>query len=319
MIVIEKLDDLEIETINHMKVELEKFINKEFANTLNLSRLDYLYFPNDFDEAVLKFQIEQDVSERGSTQNEMGTAFGKTMEVEIDGVLKDRIFLRKEILYALFGANDSLRQTALNTIHHELCHVHEHSDLEAMAEFYLDLNKTLNTLDGILNTHAMNVFSEYIVPKMAVSSKNLNEIIDVEFLEQIITYTSDNLIKSVEEFKAGKIDSLNLFGQLQLKTSHFLKVLSTIIGELDGKYELREISSEDKEQLETLLCKYFSKHQLETQWLSLINALRLLGVSYPNWKSVKDIEVLKDCIKKTWDFYGIYLIEDEYGLRIQTD
>lgn len=77
-----------------MKEHVE-IIVEWLSKGLDLSRLDYIYFPNDFDKAILEFQIEQGISERGVTNNAMGTTFGKTIELEVNGELKDRIFLRK--------------------------------------------------------------------------------------------------------------------------------------------------------------------------------------------------------------------------------
>ncbi|PGE94286.1 hypothetical protein COM61_32545, partial [Bacillus toyonensis] len=132
---------------------------------LDLSRLDFIYFPNDFDKAILEFQIEQGISERGVTNNAMGTTFGKTIELEVNGELKDRIFLRKEILLQLLLGEGYAQKLSLNTLHHELCHVHDNNDLAKMFDFQAELDMESDTIYSVLNAHAMNIFSEYIVPK----------------------------------------------------------------------------------------------------------------------------------------------------------
>ena len=308
MIVIDKLDGIEENIIVQMKEELEKLITESFSRVLNLSRLDFLYFPNDFDKAVLEFQIEQGMSERGSTNNAMGTAFGKTMEVEINGELKDRIFLRKEILLHLFFGDENTQTLSLNTIHHELCHVHEHNDLENMVKFQAELDLESNTLDSVLNAHAMNLFSEYVVPKMAVTTKDKNNIVNTDFLTGIISYTQEEVKKDIEKYQNGELETLNFFGELQLKTSHLLKVFSTTIGELDGIAKETALISEQQ------LDSFISNYQISDCWFSLKSALRKLNKTYPNWKQVADIEPLKDCILQTWNTYGVY--PDEYGIRI---
>lgn len=311
MIVIEKLDGIEEDLIERMKESLEKLIIERFSKILNLSRLDFLYFPNDFDKAVLEFQIEQGVSEIGLTNNAMGTAFGKTMEVEVNGELKDRIFLRKELLLHLFFGDVNTQMLSLNTIHHELCHVHDNNDLANMEEFQAELDIESNTIYSVLNAHAMNLFSEYIVPKMAVTTKNPNNIIDEDFFTHIISYTQKEVKKDIEKYLDGEIDTLNFFGELQLKTSHLLKVFSTTIGELDGI--TKETALINEQQLDS----FISNYQISDCWFSLKSALRKLNETYPNWKQVADIEPLKDCILKTWNTYGVY--PDEYGIRILKD
>ncbi|MCM3388161.1 hypothetical protein [Ureibacillus chungkukjangi] len=308
MIVIDKLDGIDESIIEQMKEGLEKLIIESFAKVLNLSRLDYLYFPNDFDKAVIDFQVEQNMAERGSTNNEMGTAFGKTMEVDVNGQLKDRVFLRKEILLHLFFGEDNTKSISLNTIHHELCHVQEHYDLANMVEFQEELDVESPTLDSVLNAHAMNIFSEYIVPKMAVSTKGIDNIIKPEFIEDILNYTQEEIDRVIESHENEELIIYKLFGEVQLKTSHLLKVLSTTLGELDG------IEIETALIIEKQLDSLISNYNLNHCWLSLKSALRGLNETYPNWKKVEEIEPLKDCILETWNVYGIY--PEKRGIKI---
>ncbi|VDG98852.1 Uncharacterised protein [Lysinibacillus sphaericus] len=308
MIVIDKLDGIEEYALEQMKEGLERLVSESFCKVLNLSRLDYLYFPNDFDKAVLEFQIEQGMSERGSTNNAMGTAFGKTMEVEIDGELKDRVFLRKEILLHLFYGEEDNQTLSMNTIHHELCHVHEHNDLENMVQFQKELDVESNNLDSVLNAHAMNLFSEYVVPKMAVPTKNQDTIVDTSYLAEIIDFTQKEMKKEIDEFHNGELDALEVFGKLQLKTSHLLKVLSTVIGEIDG------IAKETAIIYEQDLDSFIGSYHISECYLALKSALRELNITYPNWKQVTDIQPLKNCILQTWNKYNVY--PTKYGIRI---
>ncbi|MEI5887883.1 hypothetical protein ACS2QU_27520 [Bacillus cereus group sp. Bce005] len=307
MIVIDKLDGIEEYVIKQMK-EVVEMIVERFSKVLNLSRLDFLYFPNDFDKAVMKFQIEQSISERGFTKNAMGTAFGKTMEVEVNGELKDRIFLRKELLLHLVFGDKNTQTLSLNIIHHELCHVHDNNDLANMEDFQAELDIESNTIDSVLNVHAMNLFSEYIVPKMAATTKDPNNIINIDFLTEIISYTQEEVKKDIEKYQNGEIDTLNFFWELQLKTSHLLKVFSTTIGEVDGS--IKETVLIYEQQLDS----FISNYQISDCWFLLKSSLRKLDKTYPNWKQVADIEPLKDCILKTWNTYGVY--PDQYGIKI---
>ncbi|ADH10046.1 hypothetical protein ABR780_19055 [Bacillus cereus] len=307
MIVIDKLDEIEEEYTEKMKEHVE-IIVEWLSKGLDLSRLDYIYFPNDFDKAILEFQIEQGISERGVTNNAMGTTFGKTIELEVNGELKDRIFLRKEILLQLLLGEGYAQKLSLNTLHHELCHVHDNNDLAKMFDFQAELDMESDTIYSVLNAHAMNIFSEYIVPKMAVTTKDPNTIIDTNFLADIISYTQKEVKKDIEKYQNGEINIYNFFGELQLKTSHLLKVFSTIIGELDGITKETELINEQ------LLDSFISNYQISDCWFSLKSALRGLNKTYPNWTQVAEIEPLKKCILKTWNTYGVY--PDVYGIKI---
>lgn len=307
MIVIDKLDDIEENYTEKMKEHVE-IIVEWLSKGLDLSRLDFICFPNDFDKAILEFQIEQGISERGVTNNVMGTTFGKTIELEVNGELKDRIFLRKEILLQLLLGEGYAQKLSLNTLHHELCHVHDNNSLAKMFDFQAELDMESDTIYSVLNAHAMNIFSEYIVPKMAVTTKDPNTIIDTNFLADIISYTQKEVKKDIEKYQNGEINIFDFLGELQLKTSHLLKVFSTIIGELDGITKETELINEQ------LLDSFISNYQINDCWLSLKSALRELNKTYPNWTQVAEIEPLKKCILKTWNTYGVY--PDEYGIKI---
>ncbi|WP_241657794.1 hypothetical protein [Anaerobacillus alkaliphilus] len=94
-----------------------------------------------------------------------------------------------------------------------------------MEEFKAELYIESNTIDSVLNAHAMNLFSEYIVPKMAVTTKDPYNIIDKDFLTDIISYIQEEVKKDIQKYLNGEIDKLIFFGELQLKTSHLLKIL----------------------------------------------------------------------------------------------
>ena len=311
MIIIDNIDEfkeLNDTDIQQIKQFLEILIREKFQPNLNLSRLDSLYFPNDFDKAVIDFQIQQGLSERGATKNEMGTAFGKTFELEVNGEIKDRVFIRKQILWNLILGDNDIQQLSLNILHHELCHVHDNDVLANMKDFHRNLDLESNTIDSVLNCHAMNLFSEYIVPKMAVSTKNQEKIVDYDFLTEIIDYTQEQLNKDIEKFKTGNLKTLNFFHELQLKTSQLLKTFTTIIGELDG------ISRETALYYEQQLDLFMDNYYINECWLNLKTALRKLNKTYPKWTEATDLEPLKDCILQTWNLYGVY--PDESEIRI---
>ncbi|WP_042353063.1 hypothetical protein [Bacillus massiliigorillae] len=309
MIVIEKLDDYNEELLEQMRLEIERYINDNFAKSLNLTRLDCLYFPNDFDKAILDFQIAHGLEERGYTNNEMGTAFGKTMQLMVDGDEKDRIFIRKEILIALFLGDDEGKQLSLNLIHHELCHVHENHDLASMTGFQKEMEEDNEGLNHVLNLHAMNIFSEYVVPKMAVTTKAIQKIVNVDFLIEIIEYTKNNMDNQIQKFEDGEIEILAVFGSVQLTGGHLMKVLATLIGELEG---LNKNFSEVEEQIDLFMDQYY----IGEIWSELKNALRTLDSTYPNWDSLNVLEPLKEVILKMWNCLRVYPTRDEINILI---
>ncbi|WP_226670307.1 hypothetical protein [Metabacillus litoralis] len=57
--------------------------------------------------------------------------------------------------------------------------------------------------------------------------------------------------KDIEKYQNGELETLNFFRELQLKTSHLLKVFSTTIGELDGI--AKDMASINERQLDSFI------------------------------------------------------------------
>lgn len=51
---------------------------------------------------------------------------------------------------------------------------YDNNDLANMEDFQAELDIESNTIYSVLNAHAMDLFSEYTVPKMAVTTKIIN-------------------------------------------------------------------------------------------------------------------------------------------------
>jgi len=112
-IIIEQLEGFDELTLQKMTEAFEEFVEKQLSPGLNLSRLDCIYIPNDFKEAIFSFQIAHNKDERGYTDNEMGTAFGKVIDFLDNGIEKDRIFLHKNLFLHVFGEDEKLKQLSL--------------------------------------------------------------------------------------------------------------------------------------------------------------------------------------------------------------
>lgn len=204
---------------------------------------------------------------------------------------------------------DNLRQIAINVIHHELCHVHERHDLTNMIEFQKELEEDKEGLNYVLNLHAMNIFSEYVVPKMAVTTKAINSILNVNYLIEIIEYSKKKMDEEIIRYQDGEIELIEVFYSVQLISGHLMKVLSTLIGELDG---LKVDPVKVNEQLNLFMSNYY----IGAIWIEFKQALRELDSAYPNWKTLSVIMPLKEVIMKVWNCLGVYPRDTKYGLEI---
>lgn len=135
MILIEEMNELTKEQIKSATLELQRLVETHLGIDLDLTRLDTVYFPNDFHQSIIDFQIKHDLQERGATNNELVSAHGKTITFEVNYIEKDRIFIHKNILLSLFDDTSSMFPISINLIHHELCHVHDNHLLSSMTKF----------------------------------------------------------------------------------------------------------------------------------------------------------------------------------------
>lgn len=309
MLIIEKLEELDKDEIEELRLVAEQFIKENLIENLDLQRLDCIYVPNDFDQAILNFQIENGLVERGSTNNELGTAFGKTIDYKLNGTIKDRIFIRKEIFIALFIEDSKTLQLAINTIHHELCHVHDNLIFENMIEFQESINSEERGLSSTLTTHAIIIFGEYIVPKMAVRTQDMNKIVELDILKTIIEKAKQIIDEQIQKYKSGDISIDEVFQSVQITGGTLMKHFSKMLGEIDGLLE-------DSIELENSLNEFMNQFYIGGVWNDFVIALRSIDSTYPNWKSLNEIEPFKKAILNIWNSLGVFPSQREKGIWV---
>lgn len=309
-ILVEQLEGYDEPTIQKMTEAFKEFVEIQLSPELNLSRLDCIYIPNDFKEAILSFQITHNKDERGYTDNEMGTAFGKVIDFLDNGIEKDRIFLHKGIFLSLFGEDEKLKQLSVNNIHHELCHIHDHSNVEKMIDFNQQYSALPKSLNSVLYQHSMNIWEEYIVPKMSARTKSIDDAFDVEHIANLIKHTKQEMDKAVDEFIIDR-DTLKIFHRVQLLGGHLLKELSTLLGNLNGIFP-------EKNALEDALDEVFQETYIGDTWINLKVALRGLELLYPNWDNLNVLNPLNEVVLLAWNTLRVYPEDscDELYIRV---
>jgi len=308
-IVIEQLEGYDEPTIKKMTEAFKEFVEIQLSPGLNLSRLDCIYIPNDFKEAILSFQITHNKDERGYTDNEMGTAFGKVIDFLDNGIEKDRIFLHKGIFLSLFGKDEKLKQLSVNNIHHELCHIHDHSNIEKMTEFNNQYSILPESLNKVLYQHSMNIWEEYIVPKMSAGTKNVESAFDVENIANLIKYTKQEMDTAVDEYYSDK-DTLKIFHKVQLLAGHLLKELSTLLGNLNGIFP-------ENNAIEDAIDEVFQDTYIRDIWIKLKAALRDLEFRYPKWGDLNVLNPLNEAVLLAWNTLRVYPVDTIQGLYLE--
>ena len=296
MISIEEMNELTSEQIKSATLELQRLVETQLGTELDLRRLDTIYFPNDFHQSIIDFQVKHNLRERGATNNELGSAHGKTITFEVNHIEKDRIFIHKNILLSLFDDTSSMFPISINLIHHELCHVHDNYLLSSMTRFQDDLQFDSTGLSHVLNLHAMNIFSEYIVPKMAAWTKHTLEI---ESLSHTIFDSKQIMNTIIEQYEQGELTDIEVFSNVQVIGGQLMKSLATFWGEWSY------FQYDQKEELVTLIHSFFKNSYLSNIWLPFKEALLTLDSSYPDWKDVSVLTSFKVIILEMWQCLGV--------------
>jgi len=165
------------------------------------------------------------------------------------------------------------------------------------------------SLEKVLYQHSMNIWEEYIVPKMSASTKSIESAFDVEHLANLIKYTKQEMDKAVDEYFSDK-DILKIFRRVQLLAGHLLKELSTLLGNLNGIFP-------EKNAIEDVLDEGFRETYIGDIWIKLKIALRDLELLYPKWDGVNVLNPLNEVVLLAWNTLRVYPVDKFEGLYIE--
>jgi hypothetical protein len=210
----------------HVKRGLQQAIDQISAG-LDLSTLESIFVTEDFGKEVIAFQEQHNLTERGYTDHEYGTAVAKVMEYWDGDQFKQAVFLSQGIVYALFTENV---QKAAHMIHHELCHVHDNYH---KSKFYTNEGRAgigIDPLTHLLYIHADGIWSEYIANRLSYPTLgNMEDDYLIPYMMDLMTKVKEDVNKEIEEYRVhGDID--HLFGEVQVRSFLFLKIASSVIG-----------------------------------------------------------------------------------------
>lgn len=289
-----------IKGIKEIELEQMKLVLHDLVERLSIElvidRLEAIFIPNDFGEGVTSFQKKHGL-EIGYTNNEMGVAGGKTITYEEKGEQKDVIFIQLVLFLNLFDKEKSKLPT--NFIHHELCHVHDNSKIEAMKTFIREYKEDHESrLLNIVKHHSMTIWGEYIAPRLSAKTIPIEDGLYILHLLELIDFTEKNIEKRINKYRFHGDVGL-LFNEVQELSNPMLKIAATVIGNIDGLgiNDLKVISEIDGLISETIL---------GPNWKDIKDALRNLYENYPKWENLSVFDNLNELVLDTWRSMGIY-------------
>ncbi len=208
-IVIEHIEGIDPDQHLVTKESLQKVI-EQLSEGLEIDMLDMFVVPKNYGEAVTKFQRDNDLIE-GYTDNEIGYAGGVTMNYinSLDQKVKLVVFIHQDILLGLYKQENV--QLSLNTIQHELAHVHDHQQMLKMKNFYDEYkDRSTFSLNWILQRKSMMMWQEYIAPRLSSGSVPLEYALNAPYLIDRIDYTKEEIDKKFFDIEMTMISTIFL-------------------------------------------------------------------------------------------------------------
>ncbi len=277
----------------------------ELSNNLNIETLSEIIIPEDFSIELLSFQEEHDLRERGHTDNQFGTAMGKTLSYMEESEIKQVIFFDKNLFYSLFLDDEYNKSLSIHLLHHELCHVHDYGQ----RTFTIDeetFQPPLDNLTEILTAHAEVIWSEYIACRLSVATIFNGFLLNVDFLIELIDEIRIGTQNLIDRYRYhGDIE--NLFKQSQKDISLLLKISGGVIGYLH---------SLNSSELESSVSHKIAETYFNDVWLSLGKELQGLYVQYPDWNGLEQYCSLSSVVLSCFNKLGIYPKMTSHGLYV---
>ncbi len=306
------------ETKRYFIRNLEYIVNKLIEN-LKLPSNCSIVIPNSFGEDLYKFQSDKGLNQE-YTDSSMGTAFAKVLDYIEDSKSNTAIFINKALVFSLYSDEDienmteeqkemiiPCRDIAINTIHHELIHLHDEEVAgDKYNKFKSDCGKDLMSN---MKDIAIMVWREYYACRLSATTYNWEKIDeDFENLIKQINYVYKTTEENVFEYR--------MSGDLDALIDRVGSMIPTLLNY--AAYELGRLSYYKKESFKGDL-RYLDERLINTffykTWIGMNEHLDELFDIYP-YLELNSFNNLSNTILKCWNSLGIYPKDSENGMYI---
>ncbi|MBE0448414.1 MAG: hypothetical protein IBX64_10015 [Actinobacteria bacterium] len=298
-IVIDAFEESIREDIRHGLEEFIAFISSRIG--LDLESLEYFVVPKNFGNEVITWQEKLGLP-TGYTKTSVVEAGGKLLTYRKDNMLKMTMLIDSSIIGSFFN-DELLRQIGAFYICHELCHVHDGSQVANMLGVDFILKKETSSPAELLRIYAEGIWTEYYASRLSAATITLP--LEEEVVQEVLLFpTLMNVIEEVEAKAQEHIakyrwhaDIGRLFEEFKELGPYLLKIASRTYGHLDGLSIPELLDS---------IASCISDTYFSNIWGSLGLELQKQFDNYPNWSSVETLDGLANIIVKTWNALGIY-------------
>ncbi|PHA00932.1 hypothetical protein COE51_06365 [Bacillus pseudomycoides] len=298
-IIVGKILNLNEDGIEALKATIKNLID-QVANlsSLNLSELGSVIIPEDFGEALINFQKEKGLP-IGYTNNAHAKARAKVLNYISGSRRECTIFIDKEIIACLY--DKGAQPLAINTIHHELCHVHDYFYKNRL--FSIEDRAFDDYLLSRLYDNSWGLWSEYFALRKSAPTIPLGSDLDIPFLKELVEEISSEIEEHIKEYRLDA-DINKLFPIIDSKVGFLLTMTVTCLGRIHGLGDYAENIIEGTTEID--FKNLFGKNEFNETWKSLWVELEIIYNKYPDWNGMEVFDELNEIVLNTWNLFGIF-------------
>ena len=280
---------------------------------VDISTLNEVVIPDDFDAELIAFQESHDILERGRTNDDSGLAVCKVVKYKESGQIIQTVFLDEDVwLSMLFSPEKADCDMAIHLLHHELAHVQDSQHQQDLfsANF---TSPHINDLSVVLRKLARNTWGEYYASRTSGGTMPLEHACGLSGLYETVDYVLSKVQSLIDSCRYdGDIEGL--WNKSEELCWRFMYVIGSSLGYFHYNASYFAEESEIIEDVEKKVGDSLGK--LEPVWTGASSALNALFNTYPNWTGVEDLDELSEVILKAFNVMGLFPRQEGEGIYV---
>ncbi len=293
---------------------VENLVSQLQSNAgVDISTLNEVVIPDDFDAELVAFQESHGILERGRTNDGSGLAVCKVVKYKESGQIIQTVFLDEDVwLRMLLSPEKADSDMAIHLLQHELAHVQDSQHQRNLFDADISLLHT-NDLAVMLRNFARNTWGEYYANRTSGGTMPLEHACGIPGMYETIDYVLSEVDILIDSYRYnGDIEDLwnksvelcwRLMYMIGSSLGYFHYLASFFAKEGDV------IKGTEKKTSESL-------GKLEPVWTGASSALNDLFNTYPNWTGVEDLDELSEVILKAFNVMGLFPRQEGEGIYV---
>lgn len=295
----------------------------DFSKTLPLTYLEEIIICENYDAEINAFEEKNNLKKTTKTNNKYGNGSGCFRNLECDSKINYYIFIDKnyaQYFYFYLNNDDSInknlsesdpnsiimkKKLAINLLHHEYMHVYEHF-LKKETKIYLDIIKK-----DELN-FAIQLWQEYYACRKSSSTYYLDMLNEdkKEFIKNL-----EEIEDTIMEKRKNCLDKKISYKEFNSYFSEYIQYILINFVYILGYVHC--LNCKDKENFIKNINNELEKYKIYSCCTIFKDILEDLFISFPEWDSIKDIELLSQLITVYEGKLGVFRKNSSLGTYIK--